>query len=126
MPQVQSSKLTENELQLSPSDYGYTVKVVEGTASPVLNGKVVTIAPEHELKISVTSQPASNSNLEGGKRNRKGVNKTRKNKQEGGKRKLSEYMMFANKVRPQLMKENPGMKVPELGKRIGKMWQDQK
>lgn len=126
MPQVQSSKLTENELQLSPSDYGYTVKVVEGTVSPVLNGKVVTIAPEHELKISVTSQPASNSNLEGGKRNRKEANKTRKNKQEGGKRKLSEYMKFANKVRPQLMKENPGMKVPELGKRIGKMWRDQK
>jgi hypothetical protein len=55
-----------------------------------------------------------------------GSNKTRKNKQEGGKRKLSEYMKFANKVRPQLMKENPGMKVPELGKRIGKMWRDQK
>jgi flagellar basal body L-ring protein FlgH len=59
---------------------------------------------------------------EGGKRNRKGVNKTRKNKQEGGKRKLSGYMKFANKVRPQLMKENPGMKIPELGKKIGKMW----
>ena len=55
-----------------------------------------------------------------------GSNKTRKNKQEGGKRKLSGYMKFANKVRPQLMKENPGMKVPELGKRIGKMWRDQK
>ena len=60
--------------------------------------------------------------LEGGKRNRKGVNKTRKNKQEGGKRKLSGYMKFANKVRPDLMKENPGMKIPELGKKIGKMW----
>ncbi len=57
---------------------------------------------------------------EGGKR--KGANKTRKNKQEGGKRKLSGYMKFANKVRPQLMKENPGMKIPELGKKIGKMW----
>jgi hypothetical protein len=55
-----------------------------------------------------------------------GSNKTRKNKQEGGKRKLSEYMKFANKVRPQLMKENPDMKVPELGKKIGKMWRDQK
>ena len=60
--------------------------------------------------------------IEGGKRNRKGANKTRKNKQEGGKRKLSGYMKFANKVRPQLMKENPGMKIPELGKKIGKMW----
>ena len=56
--------------------------------------------------------------VEGGKR----ANKTRKNKQEGGKRKLSGYMKFANKVRPDLMKENPGMKIPELGKKIGKMW----
>jgi len=120
MPQVQSSKLTENELQLAPADYGYTVKVVEGTASPVLNGKTVTIGPEHELKISVTTQAASNSNVEGGKRNRKGANKTRK--MEGGKRKLSGYMKFANKVRPQIMKENPGMPIPKLGSAIGAKW----
>jgi len=125
MPPPSASKLTDNELQLAPADFGYTVKVVEGTVEPVLNGKTVTIAPEHELKISVTTQPATNSNAEGGgkvKKNRKEANKTRKNKQDGGKRKLSGYMKFANKVRPQLMKENPGMKIPELGKKIGKMW----
>jgi hypothetical protein len=59
---------------------------------------------------------------EGGKRNRKGANKTRKNKQEGGKRKLSGYMKFANKVRPDLMKENPGMPIPKLGSAIGAKW----
>jgi hypothetical protein len=134
MPQVQPSKLTENELQLSPADSGYTVKVVEGTVSPVLNGKIVTIAPEHELKISVTPILGSNSNdygnsnaygklnAQGGKRNRKGANKTRKNKQEGGKRKLSGYMKFANKVRPDIMKENPGMPIPKLGSAIGAKW----
>ena len=53
----------------------------------------------------------------GGKRN-----KTKKNKQEGGKRKLSGYMKFANKMRPQLMKDNPGMKVPQMGKKLGEMW----
>ena len=51
-----------------------------------------------------------------------GSNKTRKNKQEGGKRKLSGYMKFANKMRPQLMKDNPGMKVPQMGKKLGEMW----
>jgi high mobility group protein B1 len=56
--------------------------------------------------------------VEGGKR----ANKTRKNKQEGGKRKLSGYMKFANKMRPQLMKDNPGMKVPQMGKKLGEMW----
>ena len=60
--------------------------------------------------------------VEGGKRNRKGANKTRKNKQEGGKRKLSGYMKFANKVRPDLMKENPGMPIPKLGSAIGAKW----
>lgn len=60
--------------------------------------------------------------VEGGKRNRKGDNKTRKNKQEGGKRKLSGYMKFANKVRPDLMKENPGMPIPKLGSAIGAKW----
>ena len=57
---------------------------------------------------------------EGGKRNRKGANKTRK--MEGGKRKLSGYMKFANKVRPDLMKENPGMPIPKLGSAIGAKW----
>ena len=57
-----------------------------------------------------------------GKRTRKGASKTRKNKKEGSKRNLTGYMKYANKVRPQIMKENPGMKIPELGKKIGKMW----
>lgn len=125
MPPPSASKLTGDQLQLAPADYGYTVKVVEGTASPVLNGKTVTIGPKHELKISVTTQPATNSNAEGGgkvKKNRKEASKTRKNKQEGGKRKLSGYMKFANKMRPQLMKDNPGMKVPQMGKKLGEMW----
>ena len=56
--------------------------------------------------------------VEGGKR----ANKTRKNKQKGGKRKLSGYMKFANKVRPDLMKENPGMPIPKLGSAIGAKW----
>ena len=127
MPPPSASKLTDDQLQLAPADYGYTVKVVEGTASPVLNGKTVTIGPKHELKISVTTQPATNSNAEGGgkvKKNRKEANKTRKNKQEGGKRKLSGYMKFANKVRPQIMKENPGMPIPKLGSAIGAKWRE--
>jgi high mobility group protein B1 len=58
----------------------------------------------------------------GGKRNNKKESKNKTRKQEGGKRKLSGYMKFANKMRPQLMKENPGMKVPQMGKKLGEMW----
>ena len=125
MPPPSASKLTDNELQLAPADFGYTVKVVEGTVEPVLNGKTVTIAPEHELKISVTTQPATNSNAEGGgkvKKNRKEANKTRKNKQEGGKKKLSGFMKFSKQERPNIMKENPGIEFTQVGKKLGEKW----
>ena len=69
-----------------------------------------------------TSTTVISKSSSGGKRNRKEANKTRKNKKEGSKRNLTGYMKYANKVRPQIMKENPGMKIPELGKKIGKMW----
>ena len=58
----------------------------------------------------------------GGKRSNKKESKNKTRKQEGGKLKLSGYMKFANKMRPQLMKDNPGMKVPQMGKKLGEMW----
>jgi hypothetical protein len=83
-----------------------SAKMNDEAAAPVLGN------------LSAIMKGEENMSVMGGKR----ANKTRKNKQGGGKRKLSGYMKFANKVRPQLMKENPGMKIPELGKKIGKMW----
>ncbi len=49
----------------------------------------------------------------------------KKQKQSGGKsRKLSGYMKFAQKVRPDLIKENPALKsdIPGIGRKIGEMW----
>lgn len=47
-------------------------------------------------------------------------------KQEGGKktRKLSPYMKFAQKMRPELLKENPALKsdIPGMGRAIGAKW----
>ena len=85
----------------------------------------LTLQPGDTLTVKCVENVMDQSAImqaEGGKRNRKGVNKTRKNKQEGGKRKLSGYMKFANKVRPDLMKENPGMPIPKLGSAIGAKW----
>ena len=82
----------------------------------------VTCGGEGVVNNAIMKAEGDMSLLEGGKRNRKGANKTRKNKQEGGKRKLSGYMKFANKVRPDLMKENPGMPIPKLGSAIGAKW----
>lgn len=92
--------------------------------------KEITLQPGDTLTVTCGGEGAVNnaimkaegnmSFVEGGKRNRKGANKTRK--MEGGKRKLSGYMKFANKVRPELMKENPGMPIPKLGSAIGAKW----
>ena len=49
----------------------------------------------------------------------------KKKKQEGGKsRKLSPYMKFAQKIRPELLKENPSLKsdIPGMGRAIGAKW----
>ena len=58
----------------------------------------------------------------GGKRNRKEANKTRKNKQEGGKKKLSGFMKFSKQERPNIMKENPGIEFTQVGKKLGAKW----
>lgn len=40
----------------------------------------------------------------------------------GGKRKLSGYMKFANKHRPEIMRSKPGATVPDIGRALGKKW----
>jgi len=40
------------------------------------------------------------------------------------KRPLSAYFLFANKVRNQVMKDNPDLTISELGKHLGLMWKD--
>jgi hypothetical protein len=53
----------------------------------------------------------------GGKRNR-----TRKTKQEGGKKAMSGYMKFCQKMRPKILKENPGIEFKDVGKQLGAKW----
>lgn len=51
------------------------------------------------------------------------MRKSRKNNtMSGGKRKLSGYMKFANKHRAEIMRSSPGMKVPDIGRALGKKW----
>lgn len=57
---------------------------------------------------------------EGGGKKSKKENATRK--MNGGKRKLTGYMKFAQEVRPRIMKESPGMKIPDIGRAIGAQW----
>jgi hypothetical protein len=56
------------------------------------------------------------------RKNRKN-NASRKNRtMSGGKRKMSAYMKFANKHRKEMMASNPKMRVPDIGRALGKKW----
>ena len=49
-------------------------------------------------------------------------NATRKMNMSGGKRKMNPYMKFANKHRRAIMSANPKMKIPDVGRALGKKW----
>lgn len=49
-------------------------------------------------------------------------NNMRKSRKQSGGRKLSGYMKFANKHRAEVMRTNPSMKVPDIGRALGKKW----
>jgi hypothetical protein len=48
------------------------------------------------------------------------LNKTRK--ASGGKRELSGYMKFSRKMRPEILRANPGIEFAAVGKRLGEEW----
>ena len=81
----------------------------------------VQVAP---MNARSTTAPGNNDNndnnyarvnLSGGKKN-----STRK--ASGGKRPLSGYMKFCNKMRPEILKANPGMEFAKVGKHLGEKW----
>ena len=62
-----------------------------------------------------------------GKRTRRSTRKTnatRRKRQSGGKRGPNGYMKFANKIRPQILKEHPELKSDVVGvaRKIGAKW----
>ena len=59
--------------------------------------------------------PRLNLSKIGGKKN-----KTRK--ASGGKRELSGYMKFSRKMRPEILRANPGIEFAAVGKRLGEEW----
>lgn len=79
----------------------------------------ITLYPGDTLKITVSEEPA---NPEIRRQPRKESRKTRKNTQAGGKRGANPFMKFAAKERKNILSENPGMAVTEVGKELGKRW----
>jgi structure-specific recognition protein 1 len=82
----------------------------------------VTVA---DPKDRSTTAPGSNNNnynefkIAGGARR-----KTRKagKKVGGAKRALSGFMRFSQKMRPEVMRENPGIAFGDVGRRLGEKW----
>lgn len=69
------------------------------------------------------------SDMAGGKRSRRNGaarknNVTKRKNQAGGKRGPNGYMKFANKIRPQILKEHPELKSDVVGvaRKIGEKW----
>lgn len=98
---------------------GKSGPLIEMSGTLTLNGRTYRITL---TEMMTTDDPVNMTPLmQGGKKNKK--NNT---VQEGGKktRKLSPYMRFAQKMRPELLKENPALKsdIPGMGRAIGAKW----
>ena len=85
--------------------------------------QIITLQPGEELRVICAGTGSSSSNnasslpLAGGKKSRK----TRK-AQAGGKRAANPFMKFAAKERRNIMGQNPGMVMTDVGKELGKRW----
>lgn len=76
----------------------------------------------------INSMETVENNMAGGKKSRRNNarknNATRRKGQAGGKRGPNRYMKFANKIRPQILKEHPELKSDVVGvaRKIGEKW----
>lgn len=74
------------------------------------------------------SEETIENNMAGGRKSRRNTmrknNVTRRKNQAGGKRAPNRYMKFANKIRPQIIKEHPELKSDVVGvaRKIGAKW----
>ncbi len=106
----------------------------EGSAAPGNTGSTNAPGSTEETQEEETSDAENNSNatvennMAGGKKSRRNNmrknNVTRRKNQAGGKRGPNGYMKFANKIRPQVLKEHPELKSDVVGvaRKIGEKW----
>ena len=83
--------------------------------------QTITLQPGEELRVICAGAGAEPGEpvASGGKR--KNTRKTRK-AQAGGKRGMNPFMKFAAKERKNIMGQNPGMAMTDVGKELGKRW----
>ncbi len=84
--------------------------------------QTITLQPGEELRVICAGAGAAEPGepaAAGGKR--RNARKTRK-AQAGGKRAANPFMKFAAKERKNIMGQNPGMAMTDVGKELGKRW----
>ena len=79
--------------------------------------QTITLQPGEELRVICAGSGSAAPT--GGKRGN--TRKTRK-AQAGGKRGANPFMKFAAKERKNIMGQNPGMAMTDVGKELGKRW----
>ena len=110
-------------------------RLIETPVPPVPPASPVPPVPAIEGDVEKTTASNENNSTEkvenemaGGKKSRRNSarkqNATRRKNQAGGKRGPNGYMKFANKIRPQVLKEHPELKSDVVGvaRKIGEKW----
>ena len=104
-----------------------TQSTTPNTAPPLPN-KTEVVEEEESTPVEEESETIVENNMAGGKKSRRNTarknNATRRKNQAGGKRGPNGYMKFANKIRPQILKEHPELKSDVVGvaRKIGEKW----
>ena len=100
-------EMVNHEVYIKPGDV-LTVRVSDTNARS-------TTAPRNNNNYNNNNNTTRVNLSKGGKKNR-----TRK--ASGGKRALSGYMKFCRKMRPEILKANPGIEFGAVGKLLGGEW----
>ena len=109
--------MVAHEVYIKPGDV-LTVRVSDTNARS-------TTAPRNNNNNNTDNNNYNRPNLSGNgwtvkaPKNRK-ANRTRK--ASGGKRALSGYMKFCRKMRPEILRSNPGIEFGAVGKLLGGEW----
>lgn len=136
LPRIKNNT-NSNLPRVKNNTYSNIPRLIE-TPRAAAEGEVeVEAEVETETEEEVEKTPASNENnstekveneMAGGKKSRRNnarkSNATRRKNQAGGKRGPNGYMKFANKIRPQVLKEHPELKSDVVGvaRKIGEKW----
>lgn len=117
----------ENEEVIKPNNTGNIPRLIETEEDIKKKNNSQKDAISEQAPDEEESASTVENNMAGGKKSRRNGNRKNnvtRRKQAGGKRGPNAYMKFANKIRPQVLKEHPELKSDVVGvaRKIGEKW----